>query len=200
MSISLGSVPPETAGEAEVRRPRNRTATQAIGLLSAAVFLGFVLHSAQFDSSLRWGLGILFLAVLVGVVLYIISRRTESPEPLAVRPERDHAALGELSALTEVASRADRGMAFSEDIVVTRVRTAIVDHIRLNRGLSPAEMLELENDEAALRATLRDAGLFNFLLVTRDRESRVAWAEDARRGSGLMPSLGMILERAEAWR
>lgn len=199
-AVGLGSVRPETPFDEQARRARNRTVLEVIALVGAFVFIGFVLWSAQFSSSTRWGLGILFLVVLIAVVTYVVLRRTRNPEPLSSDAKKDRTSAGELSVLTGVAARANRGMVFSEDRLVTRVRDAVMDRVRLTRGLSSEEALVLPQSGPALEAVVRDRELSQFLLATNNRDARVAWAEATRKGSGLFPTLQQIVDRVEAWR
>jgi hypothetical protein len=189
------------AGRAPVSDPPDRSKRAvftATWLFAISVLLGLVLYSTQFSGIAQWAAGVAFLAVLTAYATYAVGRRTERLEPFP-RSRSDHEILeGELSILRATVERADRGLSFSRDALVARVRDAARERIRGERGLSPEAFQDLEATPAALRDVARDDVIGSFLVETAGRGGRSAWADSA--GRGLSDSLRDILDRMEALR
>lgn len=185
--------------------PARATARRAEVTLVAWILLGFVvvgtlMYSAQFSGTARWVLGVLFVALLALAATYAVVRRTANPEPLAASVPRGEILEGPLAALTAVVDRADRGFAFSQSLLVGRVREALIERIRIRQGLAPGGIDAIASDRASIRALVGDPVLADFLHRTQEREGREAWAAEARRQGGFRSHLQELLVRMEAWR
>lgn len=172
----------------------------ALAILAGFAFLGILLYAVQFSGSARWIAGMLLVALLALVATYAVVRRTSRPASLEATPRADEIRDGELASLAEVVERAGRGLGFSQALIVGRARDGFLERVRLERGLAPDAIRRLERDADGLRAVVRDAVLGEFLLATRDREEREAWATGSRRGGGFDAAIRGILARMEAWR
>ena len=177
-----------------------RAAIRAAAVLAVAVVLGYMFYSLQFSGTVQWAFGVTLVGVLGIAGTYLVVRGTRSPDSFEPRADRREVHEGELTSLAGTVERADRGLGFSRDLLVVRVRDALSERIRLVRGLSPETMRALEADESALRDVVRDEVLVAFLRATRDREARSTWAAAADRDPGLLVGLRYLMDRAEGWR
>lgn len=177
-----------------------RAPIRAAAVLAVAVVLGYAFYSFQFSGSAQWALGVAVVGVLGVLGTYLVVRGTRSPDSFEPRADRREIHEGALTSLAGTVERAERGLGFSRDLIIVRVRDAFSERIRLVRGLSPETMRALEGDEAALRDVVRDEFLVAFLRATRDREARAAWATASSREPGLGIALRHLMDRAEGWR
>ncbi len=192
---------PRSGPDAAVRSlPLRRTALPAAVIIASFLFLGILLYSLQFSGTLRWIVGVFVVMAVTAVAWYEVSRRTARPEPLTRDPPKTSFLEGELANLSALVERANRGMALSQSLLAGRLRDAFAERARLQLGLSPEGFRKLADDEAGLRAALRDDAIADFLRATRDREGREAWVLAARRGAGFDPEFRSLLNRMEAWR
>ncbi len=195
---------PATTDHPPVFRPRRATGATVLGavlFLSVALLLGLLLYFAQFSGTVRWLLGVAFLAVLAALAWEQVVRRTAEPAPLV---EPDAAGVrreGELESFAAAVRRAANGLPYSQVLVTSRARAAFIERARLALGLSPEAMREVQRDPAALTRLLGDDLLADFIyLKTPDLEERYRWVHQAR-ARGTFPSeLRMVLRRMEAWR
>lgn len=176
-----------------------RAATRAAAVLLGGVVLAYVFHSLQFSGTAQWAFGVTVVGILGAAGTFLVVRGTRAPDSFESRTGRWEIHEGELASLAGTAERAERGLEFSLDVLVARVRDALSERIRLVRGLSPESMRTLEADETALRDVVRDDVLVAFLRATRDRETRSAWAAGSRE-PGLLVALRYLMDRAEGWR
>jgi len=172
----------------------------ALSILMGFALLGLLLYAAQFSGSARWIAGVLFVGLLSLLATYAVLRRTVRPAPLQPPTGPGDILDGELAILSGIVERAGRGLAFSQSLVVGRARDAFAERVRILRGLPAEAMRALEADPARLRALLGDEPLAEFLIGTRERADREAWAASTRAGDGFVPSIHAVLARMEAWR
>lgn len=172
------------------------------GLLITAVFLlAYILYEAQFSGTVRWALGSAIIAAVALYAWWAVTRRTAEPAPLAVRAAAAPFRTGELTTLLAAVRRANGGLVFSQVAVSSRVREAFAVQTSLARGLSREEMRRLEHDRSALRSTLHDPVLEDFLyLSSTDHDERYRWVREARDHGGFKAALQTVLDRMEAWR
>ena len=103
--------------------------------------------------------------------------------------------------LASAVRRANAGLRYSEVSVSSRAREAFAEHARLSRGLSSEAMRRLQADRAALRRTIHDPLLENFLfLATTDSDERYRWVQECRMRGGFETALDEVLDHMEAWR
>jgi len=184
----------------DVPSTRARASIRAAAVLLGALLLGYVFHALQFSGSAQWVFGVAVVGVLGVAGTYLVVRGTRSPDSFEPRADRREIHEGALTSLAGTVERAERGLGFSRDLIIVRVRDAFSERVRLVRGLSPETMRALEGDEAALRDVVRDEILVAFLRATRDREARAAWATAASREPGPVVALRHLMDRAEGWR
>jgi hypothetical protein len=182
-------------------RVRGITGPGALLLFVAFAILGLLLYYAQFSGSVRWLLAIGIVSILAGLAWYQVSRRTAPLGPLASTPEEGPSKTGELGSVAAAVRRADGGLLYSQVQVTSRARDAFLERARLSLGLSPDAMREVQRDRAALRQSIGDEALADFLhLRTPDLEEKYRWVLRARQGGAFGVRLREILARMEAWR
>lgn len=195
---------PARTGHPPVSRPRRALGVTVIGMilfLAVAILLGLLLYFAQFSGTVRWLLGVAFLAVLAGLAWEQVVRRTAEPAPL-VGPEAAAARReGELESFAAAVRRAANGLPYSQVLVTSRARAAFVERARLALGLSSEAMRDMQRDSTALTRLFGDDVLADFIyLKTPDLEERYRWVLQAR-ARGTFPSdFRTVLRRMEAWR
>ncbi len=187
--------------EFRARRSTSVTIVRAVLLLAVAVWLGVLLYYARFSGTVRWLLGVAFLAVLAALAWEQILRRTAEPHPLVAPVGEAVNRSGELAGFAAAVRRASSGFTYSQVLVTSRARSAFAEHARLSLGLSSEAMREAQRDRAALRDLLGDDVLADFVyLRAADLEDRYRWVLRARGRGGFDPEFGDVLRRMEAWR
>jgi hypothetical protein len=170
-------------------------------VLAAALVLGLLLYYAQYSGSVQWVLGLGFLALIAFLAWRQVLRGTAEPGPLVGPAAPEPVRTGELEALSASMQRAARGLRYSQVLVTSRARVAFLDHVRLTLGLSPEAMRAIQRDPAALRRTVGDDLLAEFLHIrVGDLEERYGWVLQARGRGGFTREFRDVLMRMEAWR
>jgi len=183
------------------RDRRLATTLGAAAILVFAVAMGTLLYQAQFSPSLRWVLGVAFLAAMAVFGCVLLLRRTGEPAPLVGPAPPRGVRTGELDALAAAVRRASRGLAFSQVVVASRARAAFVERVRLALGLSPEAMGDAQRDPVRLRRILHDPVLADFVHQrVGDLDERYRWAVEARARRGFAREFEAVLARMEAWR
>jgi hypothetical protein len=195
--VRLGGPPgPAEAGH---RPGSGRVAVVGAGLAILFAIVAYVLYELQFSGVAQWIFGVVFLGGLTLFAAAAVARRTRASEPFAELSRSGGVLDGELASLAATIGRAERGMAFSREIVAARLRDTVQERVRVVRGLSPEAMRALEADAVGLRGALRDDVLADFLVATRTREGLLAWAT-ARDRERLGDAVRRVVDRLEAWR
>ena len=183
------------------QRLLRRLFVEAAIIVGLVFLLGYMLYAAQFSGSVRWILGFAVIAALAAFVWSSVAKRTSEPKPLVKPVPRPRARTGELTVLASAVRRANAGLRYSEVSVSSRAREAFAEHARLSRGISPETMRRLQADRAALRLTIHDPLLENFLfLATTDSDERYRWVQECRMRGGFETALDEVLDHMEAWR
>src|SRR5205809_172484 len=170
-------------------------------IVAAAVVLGLLLYYAQYSGSVQWGLGLVFLGVIAFLAWRQVLRGTAEPGPLVGPVSPETIRTGELDALSGSMQRAARGLRYSQMLVTSRARVAFLEHVRLTLGLSPEGLRRLQRDPEALRRTVGDERLAEFLHIrVGDMEERFGWVLQARARGGFTREFREVLSRMEAWR
>lgn len=195
----LGSVGPPPPSR-DVQPVRMSGIGMALVLL-VAVLVGSLLYSAQLSGSLQWGLGVAGMGILAALAWRFVLRRTSEPGPLVGPALPDASRPGELGALARAVQRAARGLPYSQVTVSSRVRTAFLEHARLELGIAPEAMRDAQADPQALHRLIGDDILTEFLyLRVGDLEDAYGWVLRARGRGGFAPEFRDVLDRMEAWR
>ena len=170
-------------------------------IVAAAVVLGLLLYYAQYSGSVQWGLGLVFLGVIAFLAWRQVLRGTAEPGPLVGPVAPETIRTGELDALSGSMQRAARGLRYSQVLVTSRARTAFLEHVRLTLGLSPEGLRRLQRDPEALRRTVGDERLAEFLHIrVGDLEERFEWVLQARARGGFSREFREVLSHMEEWR
>ncbi len=169
-------------------------------IVASCLLLGILLYEAQFSGAVRWLLGFGLMAAVALVAYLRVSSGTQEPVPLTSPAARPEVRTGELAALTAIARRAERGLAYSQLVVSSRARDAFAERARLALGLPPEAIRAMAADSSALRSRVHDEALEDLLyLRTTDADERYRWVRQAR-NRGFTASLNGVLDRMEAWR
>jgi len=192
----------EAQARGEVRRS-GRLALRFVEsalIVASCLLLGILLYQAQFSGTVRWLLGFALVAALTVIAWMRVSSGTQEPAPLASPPARADLRTGELTSFTAVVERAERGLAYSQLVVSSRVRDAFAERARLALGLPPDAIRAISADAAALRSRIHDRTLEDLMLLeTTDKDERYRWVSEARE-RGFLASIERVLDRMEAWR
>ncbi len=203
--MAAGDVYDRMESIARGERPGPRLLRQRIlelVILILTIFLlGYLLYAAQFSGEVRWLLGCALITVLALYAWFTVSRSTAEPAPLTSRPAAARTRFGALASLAGVVHRANQGLPYSQVAVSSRAREAFEERVRLARGLTPEAMRGLERDRDALRGTIHDPYLADFVhLASNEPDERYRWVYASRDGDGFEVSLQRILDRMEEWR
>jgi len=190
---------PPPPGMQETSGGRSRVLFSVAAVTVLLLFGAYVFYSIQFSGVAQWAFGVALLGLLILIATYSVMRRTRRPEPFVAPAQKQVIHEGELTVLADTLERADRGLGFSRELLVGRMRDAIAERVRLVRGLSPDAMRDLETDPPAFRQAVGDAMLSDFLLATRDRRGRNTWV-GATPQAGFLDSLEALMDRTEGWR
>ena len=183
------------------RERSSRSISAAIMVLAAAVVLGLLLYYAQYSGSVQWVLGLAFVGLIAFLAWRQVLRGTAEPGPLVGPVAPETIRTGELDALSGSMERAARGLRYSQVLVTSRARTAFLEHVRLTLGLSPEGLRRLQRDPEALRRTVGDERLAEFLHIrVGDLEERFEWVLQARARGGFSREFREVLSRMEEWR
>lgn len=202
-----GATPPKgrpggpAGGRGEVGRA---TSVAALLLASSLGFLALSAWLGLLGPSARWALAIVVLLTGAWLALLHVGRRSSPVRALRwahVPPENPADPVGGLLVLLR---RARRGRPYSQLLVAQRVRDALLERVRVARGLGYERLNEARRDPALLAELLGDPGLAAFV----QEVDAAALAPDgrARGASPLDPSgpdfldrLAAIVGRVEAW-
>ncbi len=163
--------------------------------------LAVTLYAVHVTGLIRWILGFLIIAVLAMYAWFTVIRLTSEPPLLVPASPREGLQTGDLASLGAMTRRANAGLPYSQVAVSSRAREAFVARVALARGLTPEAVRQLEQDPDALKATVHDPLLEDFLFLrTLDHDERYRWVREARDHGGFEAALREVLERMEAWR
>lgn len=183
------------------RRLTSVTLVGAVVLFTVAIMLGLLLYYAQFSGTVRWLLGVAFLAVLAALAWDQVGRRTAQPSPLVGSAAPAITREGPLASFAAAVRRASTGLPYSQVLVASRARAAFLEHVRLALGLSAEAMRDVQRNPATLQRLLGDDVLAEFVhLQVADLDERSRWVRRARARGGFTPELQGVLQRMEAWR
>lgn len=179
-----------------------------IGILVVVLILvafSFVLFPGSSD--LRWAILTLVLVIIGAAVFFSLYRSGARIPRLQPPRESDQPLEGQLSRLTEVLERADRGMRFSQASVAWRVRRAFLARLQSERNLGEEELAALLDSSQDLEAVVEDPLILAFLEDTAPAEEgrpelRTQDPSTFRfpRQGGYTRGLARVLEAMEAWR
>ncbi len=198
------AIPLPTPGPPPESPPRRAPGVTVMGVtlfLAVALLLGFLLYFAQFSGTVRWLLGVAFLAVLAALAWDQIVKRTAQPVPLVGPTPPGVVRDGELESLAAAVRRASDGLTYSQVLVASRARNAFVERARLALGLSPEAMRDLQKDPEALERLVGDRVLAEFVhMRTQDLDDRYRWVLRARDRGRFASQFRDVLARMEVWR
>ncbi len=163
--------------------------------------LAVVLYAVHVSGLIRWILGSLIVALLAAYAWVTVTRLTSDPPTLAPAAPRENLQTGDLASLGAMARRANAGLPYSQVAVSSRAREAFAQRVALARGLTMDAVRDLERDPDALRATVHDPLLEDFLFLrSSDHDERYRWVRETRDHGGFEAALREVLDHMEAWR
>lgn len=183
----------------ESEAPRSRIA----GYLTLALLvgLGLIASFVPLDPADQWALALVALASFAVLAWRRVLRGTSEPKPLVPDLPPEGFRGGEMAALSRIVHRAERGLPFSQTMIVSRARAAFLERVRLLLRVPAATLREAASDPDALRRLIGDEVLAQFLSrAPGDDEASSAWVQRVRAHGRFDRDLRGVLARMEGWR
>jgi hypothetical protein len=176
-----------------------------LAFLGTLVALSYAVY--PLSPNVRWTLYVYVLVVVAWIVTGIAYRHAAWAPPLRRRGEEEGGTAGELSSLVATLKRADRGLRFSQAMVILRVRHVFLEKLKARLDLDEEDVAQILANPPKLREVVRDPLILEFLEDTSGEHDLFAALESEgrapsfrfRRGSTFSRGLARVLEVMEAW-
>lgn len=180
-----------------------------VGTVVAALVLGTTLLVGYsfdlFSTQLRWFLLLLVLILGSSWAVVWVARGSFVFQPLEWEPKSPKGNLWQVEELVGLLARAEKGMTYSQLVVAQRVRDALLQKLRVTRGLSYEEVNALRRNPMALHSVLGDAELTTFVLEVDEGPDQLVARTIPRhgllrmRGEEFLGRISHFMKKVEAW-